>query len=537
MIISPLRYNYGRSTVVILIGFAVLKSAQLCDAATKRIRVPQIEAFHSPLYRQRYHSALSNAQSSSLEPALGLKSVNLDGVERVFAISDLHTDNIGNMNWLMERCTVDLRRSQTSDTVSESPSQNSCIPGPNDVLIIAGDISHSMSILRESLSIIQDNLRCHIFFVWGNHEAWVGGEENDSLRLKTSLEKIDAVKNLCYELGVHVEHRLVGATNTYPVWIAPMEGWYDGSLTLDGCEDLCTDFAVWPWVDFVRCAWPDSKILDIYKRSKSLESVTSLSSSGQRVDRIQLDRIPLGLVELVSQRNRLAIEEIHDEYSNWVERYESADEKNLPGLITFSHFLTNQMSLPDWKDPSSHLFLREEWLDHTVPKLSAKFAKVAGSSFLDEQIRSIVPHYNVLSRGSSPSALALSDLVQHLHVFGHSHRPKDFVTNGVRYIHNPLGKPKERERDFLSRDVGFQLIWDCTRCSLPSSVSSPLQDDGAMMSHPASVSSPCYRPGGEVPGKQIIRFWEEKKDGVYASKVIQKKREMLEMNGAENEHN
>jgi len=427
---------------------------------------------------------------------------------------------------------VDFTSNQKIDAASESSSQNAYIPGPNDALIIAGDISHKISILRETLSIIRDILKCHIFFVWGNHEAWVGGDEDDSLGLETSLDKIDAIKDVCHQLGVHVQHRLVGATNAYPVWITPIEGWYDATLTLDGCEDLCTNFAVWPWTDFVRCAWPGSDILNGYKKPKSIGSGTL--STSQSTSSIEVGRIPLGLTELISQRNMLATKEIRDEYFKWVEGYESGTEvvpdatntKNPPGLITFSHFLTNQMSLPDWKDPSSQLFLREEWLDHTVPQVSAKFAKVAGSSILDEQIRSIVPHRNILPRSSSSSAMMISDLVQHLHVFGHSHRPKDFVTDGVRYIHNPLGKPSERDWDFVSSDVGFQLIWDCTRCSLPKS-SSLSFSDGSLMSHATSLSSPNYRPGGEVPGKRIIRFWEEKEGGAFAKKVTRKKLEKI----------
>ena len=53
--------------------------------------------------------------------------------------------------------------------------------------------------------------------------------------------------------------------------------------------------------------------------------------------------------------------------------------------------LPSQQTLPDWKVPSSNTFRREEWLDHPVPDVSAKFAYVAGSELIDEQIRSILP--------------------------------------------------------------------------------------------------------------------------------------------------
>lgn len=360
--------------------------------------------------------------------------IELPSIQRVFAVSDLHTDDHMNFKWLEQKC---------------NDADPSCCPGPNDALIVAGDISHDLDRIEATLRLLKEGLQCEVFFVIGNHEAWVGGEAMTELGLTESLPKLDAIRDLCHALGVITEHRLLGTNNEFPTWILPMQSWYDGSLSFPGCSDLCEDFITWPWVDFARCSWPDKFVRD----SADLDN----------------SRIPYGLVEYFLEKNEEAIHEIQGSYF-----VRQQKEEKLAGLITFTHFLPNKQTLPDWVKPESDDFSRS-WFDHGAAGVSAKFAKVAGSKLIDDQIRSICPYlWNDLQLNDFES-------IKHTHVFGHSHRPKEFIHDGIRYIHNPLGKPRERNCRMIADNVNFKLIWD------------------------TSV--------GTVPGEQVIRYWEEKGGG------------------------
>lgn len=133
---------------------------------------------------------------------------------RVFATSDLHTDYKENFLWL----------SQLSDTAYR-----------NDALIIAGDVSDRLEIIRETFLLLRSKFR-HLLFTPGNHELWVRNVDFDS------IEKLNQVLRLCDELDVstkplHLDH----------LWIVPLFSWYDGVY----------DPEMKAWADFHLCKWPN----------------------------------------------------------------------------------------------------------------------------------------------------------------------------------------------------------------------------------------------------------------------------------------
>lgn len=414
-----------------------------------RDRMPKCLAGSSTthLKRRRRHSVVApmanpgsridNDSSEETSTRASFRYHELTNVHRVYCLSDLHTDHSANLQWLRDR-------------MASSPKL-----GSTDLILVAGDISHDIVRFAETLQILRD--QCQVFFVPGNHEAWSDPilqlpttstvtdrfesmpSVAQSKKRLTVLEKLAQCQQVCRDLGVFVDPVYLKG-GKYPLWILPLGAWYDGSLSFS--EELCEGFENWPWADFRRCYWgPD---------------FPELPSPN--------DRIPEGLTEFFLDQNRREILKPWQDFLNTDSSTEnSGTHAERPAVISVSHFAPNQQCLPDWKDLQSPTFQTDQWLDHGAGTMSAKFAKVAGSSLLDEQIRGMA-------------------VVPRIHIFGHSHRPKDFMYKGIRYIHNPLGKPRERELRMVSPNVDFQYIWNV------------LGD-----------SETVDALGGQIPGKAIIR--------------------------------
>lgn len=417
----------------------------------------------------------------------------LYNIERIFCLSDLHTDSDINLKYLEEN--IVLMKTKTTTAANGSDYQRRL--NSNDLIIVAGDISHDIQRLAETIQLLK-TYNSHIVFVPGNHEAWVGGpvgatssnnnqndDDDEIIHRMDSIQKLQLVQDTCREYGCHVDPIYVH-DRFNPVWIVPLQSWYDGTLSFN--DELCTGFETWPWVDFYKCVWPFP-----------IQPKTSPDA-----------RIPIGVTEYYHQTNTQAIEHIRSDILLKQQQQQSSDASNnrnqddnlystkTIGLITVSHFLPNQQCLPDWRVLDADLFDSQTWLDHGAGEVSAKFAKVSGSKLLDEQIRTIVSTSSSDEmKKTAPSPIK----VRQIHIFGHSHRPKDFEYKGIRYIHHPLGKPKERLYHMISPNVQFKLIWTFQNNNV-STINTP----------PAITHQ--ERIAGEVPSRTIIRFWEDYENGI-----------------------
>jgi predicted phosphodiesterase len=151
---------------------------------------------------------------------------------RCYCISDLHTDYKKNMRWW---------ESQT------------CGSGDHNILIIAGDISHNLSTLRQTLRIA-NMVYDDVFFIPGNHDLWC------SDGFKTSIDKLKAVLDICDETGVLYQPVHYEKQNLV---IFPLFSWYVSSWDTE--KDIVNPkqtSIMDRWNDFHHCKWPPH-IMDI----------------------------------------------------------------------------------------------------------------------------------------------------------------------------------------------------------------------------------------------------------------------------------
>ena len=151
---------------------------------------------------------------------------------RIWALSDIHTDYRKNREWCASICS------------------NSSFSG--DTLLLAGDVSSSLEILRETLTALRAAFRA-VFFVPGNHDLWLTPCD-DTAAVPTSLAKLNAIRAMCDAIGVQTRPALSAGCI-----VAPLLSWYHESWDTD--ESVGSYWGGIPriekaMVDFYACRWP-----------------------------------------------------------------------------------------------------------------------------------------------------------------------------------------------------------------------------------------------------------------------------------------
>lgn len=283
---------------------------------------------------------------------------------KIWLVSDVHAEYEDNMSWLRELG----RSSQFKE----------------DVLILAGDVSADIGIMRDVLQALLPGFAA-IFFTPGNHDLWTksvkgvpmqrGGTSSpvsDTSRQHwssqplsrpgspgsptrmNSLEKLREIFDLCAELGVHAQPAYAAGA-----LIVPILAWYHASW------DTEPDVVGWDGIpahdlvmkDFHMCLWPPPLKATDESVAKMLDGMNDIAKGGAR--RPLEDRVA-------------ALREAHPDAP----------------LITFSHFVprielnpekyaraTSASPAARWQTPHSNLCMRvvgATCTTHRSPRRSAR---------------------------------------------------------------------------------------------------------------------------------------------------------------------
>ena len=139
---------------------------------------------------------------------------------RVFALSDIHVDYEINAKWVADLSKFDYTE---------------------DIIILAGDVSHDMRKVETTLVTLCERFR-QVLFVPGNHDIWVMKHETFN-----SIEKFEMVCKLANDIGAATT-----PVDYQQLTLIPLLSWYDYSF---GKPNEWLQSA---WTDFVACKWPNN---------------------------------------------------------------------------------------------------------------------------------------------------------------------------------------------------------------------------------------------------------------------------------------
>ena len=360
---------------------------------------------------------------------------------RIFAVSDLHADCAENMAWIRAL------------GFEESPSSYS-----HDVLIVAGDLAEHMKVLETALSHLV-SVFGHVFYTPGNHELYLHAEDF-AKGYNNSFVKREAILALCARLGVHTSPAIVDR-----VRISPIHAWHHASWDKEpdvsanvinnvngsgSCGEGVYDEQGWRAAsDYHRCVFPGHAPGDI-----------SLARVFDKFNDHDKSNPTIAPAKYVSKSSTAAFSPPTQVSAATGATSEIATEFEF--TISFSHFLPRQDLMP----------LKRSLLYPWLPR-------ICGSTLLGTRVNQLRPN---------------------MHIFGHTHISWDAVCgdDGIRYVQNALGTPRDRERGIIEPAWQMKLL--------------KVYHDGDWT--PPKVSTWCTRyatksrdPSNTQPEPHVIEFW------------------------------
>jgi predicted phosphodiesterase len=160
------------------------------------------------------------------------------GASRIHAVSDIHTNYALNMEW--------------ARSLASEPAYR------RDVLLLAGDVSDKLDLLRETLEVLASSFGA-VFFVPGNHDMWC---RRDGSEGADSLDKLRRLDEVCSDLGVLTTPQRVSMADGGCVSILPLLSFHHISfdtepdvtgLRLPSAKAIVSDYKATRWPDPLAC--------------------------------------------------------------------------------------------------------------------------------------------------------------------------------------------------------------------------------------------------------------------------------------------
>lgn len=303
-------------------------------------------------------------------------------MSRIFAISDIHVDIPENLRLVNSWSDADFK---------------------NDVLILAGDVTDNLSLLKTVLTSLTQKFS-KVCYVPGNHELWIRQVE-DTYCHNNSIDKFHAILAMCDSIGVHTKPVKVQCCNDTAAWVVPIFSWYakpeddlHNSLFV-GRETEDAELSNKVWMDNHLCKWPVLQGSVAQYFAKLNENILTRDYDAPIISFSHF--LPRGELIPASEED---IERVQDE--------------------------RKKLHLPQLDNPKAQ-----------GSQIQFNFTRFAGCKTIEEQIRKI---------GSK------------VHLHGHQHRNRDRVIDEVRYVSFCLGYPRERSMGViwgLSQRKGPRWIW------------------------------------------------------------------------------
>lgn len=215
-------------------------------------------------------------------------------------------------------------------------------------------------------------------YVPGNHDLWVRGS---SPVAPSSFHKLDEIMTCALDCGITISPlRIISTLHQSLLTICPLYSWYHSSFDtepelthplyvkyekLRNSQKASLDNQ---WVDFRQCKWSKS-VLESHYPEEIAKGQFVFDNSDNLV--------------LSSREDNTIVprwfSELNDPYLNRKHNLEEEDSSLVNDVITFSHFL-----------PRVEVLLEKGYL------LEPQLPKVCGSTFLENQIRSLNSNLHIV---------------------------------------------------------------------------------------------------------------------------------------------